>query len=202
MRLSLNESAGRNSITTAASTDSFCLHFLSEKERPDTVSLCISSTSVKVWKEEASCFARDFSSWCCPGDSAICFAHFWLSKLQYNQNLQFLELEMNGSIQNELQLWFPEELEFGLWDLYCIPVASLSEYTMGFLNYQKLCYFLCYLNLGFSEQAVGYKKMFSIIKYVTNNSHILHLAISVLTFALAGLCYAVAKGLDAASDKR
>nr|XP_009681660.1 PREDICTED: uncharacterized protein LOC104149647 [Struthio camelus australis] len=199
---SLSESAGRNSSTAASSKDSFCLHFSSEKDRLDRVSLCINSTSVKGWMEKACCFAKGLSSWFCPGDNSVCLAYFWLSKLQYNQNSLCLESETSSSIENELQLAFPGELEFGgLSDLYSIPVASLSEYTMGLLNNQKPCFFLCYLNLVSSEKTTGYKKMLSNIKYVTSNFHIIQLVTSVLAFALAGLWYGVAKGLDATSDK-
>ncbi|KAF1404668.1 hypothetical protein FQV24_0014381, partial [Spheniscus mendiculus] len=145
------------------------------------------------WLEKACSFAGDFSL-CCPGDNLVCFAHFWPGNLRYNKKLQFLELDMSSSKENELQLAFLKELELGgLPALYSVPVASLNEYVMELLNNQKPCFFLCYLNLVSSEQTLGYRQMLSNIQYVTNNFHIIQLVISVLAFALAGLWYAVVK---------
>ncbi|CAM9515380.1 unnamed protein product, partial [Bubo scandiacus] len=137
------------------------------------------------WLEKACSFAGDFSS-CSPGDNFVCFAHFWLGNLQCNKPLQFLELEMSSSKQNESQLAFRKEMELGgLPDLCSIPVASLNEYAMGLLNNQKPCFLICYLNLVSSEPALGYNQMLSNIQYVTNNFHIVQLVTSVLAFALS-----------------
>lgn len=193
MALSLSESAGRNSSAAAPWKDSFHLHFSSGKDSLDRVSRCIDSISVMAWLEEACSFAGDFS-FHCPGDNFVFFAHFWLGNLWCNKNLQFLELEMSSSKENELRLAFLKELELGgLADVSSIPVASLNEYALGLLNHQKPCFFLCYLNLVSSEQTLGYKKMLLNIQYVTNNFHIMQLVISVLAFALAGFWYAVVK---------
>lgn len=193
MPLSLSESAGGNSSAAAHWKDSFHLHFSPGKDSLNGVSHCINSISVMGWLEKACSSAGDFSP-CCPGDNSVCFAHFWLGSLQYNKTLQFLELEMSSSEENELQLAFLKELEFGgLPDLDSIPVASRNEYSMGLLNNQKPWFFLCYLNLVSSEQTFGYKQMLSNIQYVTNHFYIIQIVISVLAFALAGLWYAVVK---------
>lgn len=193
MPLSLSESAVGNLSATIPWKDSFHLHFSSGKDNLDRVSRCINSVSVMGWLEKACSFAGDFSSHC-PGDNFICFAHFWLGNLWYNQNLQFLEFKMSSSKENELRLVFLEELELGgLPDLWYIPVASLNEYSTGLLNSQKPWGFICDLNLVSSEQTLGYEKMLSNIQYVTNNFHIIQLVISVLVFALESLWYAVVK---------
>jgi len=189
MPLSLSESAGRNSNVAALWKDSLCLCFSSGKERLGGVSHCINSISVMSWLEKACNFAGDFSL-CCPGDNTVYFAHVWLGKLQCNQELQFLELEASSIIGDELQLVRPGELELGGPDLCSVPVASLNGFTMGLLNN---CIFPCYLNLVTSEQTLGYKKMLSDVLYVTNSFHIIQLVMSVLAFALAGLCYEVVK---------
>lgn len=188
MPLGWSESAGRNSSAAAPWKDSFHLCFSSGKD-----SLDINNISIPGWFEEACSFAGDFRS-CCPGDNFVCFAHFWLGSLQSNKNVQFLELEMSSSKENELQLAFLKEFGLGgIPDLCSIPLAPLNEYAMGLLNNQKPFFFVCYLNLVSSEQTLGYKQMLSNIQYVTNNLHIIQLVIWVLAFALAGLWYAVVK---------
>lgn len=112
MPLSLSESAGRNSSAAAPWKDSFHLCFSSEEDSLDRVSHCINSISVMCWLEKACSFAGDFSL-CCPGDNLVCFAHFWPGNLRYNKKLQFLELDMSSSKENELQLAFLKELELG-----------------------------------------------------------------------------------------
>nr|XP_021138294.1 uncharacterized protein LOC110356122 isoform X3 [Columba livia] len=191
MPLSLSESAVGSFSATASWKDSFHLRFSSGKDNLDRVSRRINSFSVMGWLEKACSFAGDFSSHC-PGDSFVCFAHFWLGNLWYS--LQLLELEMSSSKENELPLAFLQELELGgLPDLWYIPVASLNEYSMGLLNSQKLRGRICYLTLVSSEQTLGYEKMLSNIRYMTNNFHIIQLVTSVLAFALEGLWYAVVK---------
>lgn len=192
MPLSLSESAGRNSSPAVPWKDSFCLCCSSGEARLDGISQCI-NISVMGWLEKARSFAADFSL-SCPGDNFVCFVHAWLGKLQCNQELQFLELEVSSSIENELQLALLEEPEFGgLIDLCFVPVASLNDYAMGLLNNQKLCIFLCYLSPVTSERPPGYKTMLSSVQYVTTSFHVIQLVISVLAFALAGLWYAVVK---------
>lgn len=191
MPLSLSESAVGNFSATASWKDSFHLRFSSGKDNLDRVSRRINSVSVMGWLEKACSFAGDFSSHC-PGDNFVCFAHFWLGSLWYN--LQFLELEMSSSKENELPLAFLQELELGgLPGLWYIPVASLNEYSMGLLNSQKPWGCICYLTLVSSEQTLGYEKVLSNIGYMTNNFHIIQLVISVLAFALEGLWYAAVK---------
>lgn len=130
----------------------------------------------------------------------VLFANFWLgahhsAKFDHKQRRQLIEME-HSIICDEVTQAFQvgiDSQQIGISDIHRLLRAVLKEYPLQLLSFRGVYLLLDYIEILSSNRHDDYRKLLSDVKCRTLNKQFAQWLLSIRSFALINLCWAIIK---------